>query len=96
LLAFYRFFDLYLAPNDLPALALFNERVSGYWLGEDTAVVVRRPETLALDTQGHLHSETGTCMEYRDGWGFYARHGVRVPERLILALNHPMQADQEP
>jgi hypothetical protein len=24
-------------------------------------------------------------MEYQDGWGFYAWHGVRVPERVILA-----------
>src|SRR5262249_40177053 len=47
--------------------------------------VVRRPRLLSRDEQGHLHSATGKCLEYRDGWGFYAWHGVRVPERIILA-----------
>lgn len=84
-LAFFRFFDEYLAPNGLHALAHFNERVSGYWLGQDTALLVRRPTTLARDSQGRLHHSSGKCIEYSDGWGFYAWHGVRVPERAILA-----------
>jgi hypothetical protein len=27
---------------------------------------------------------TGRCVEYRDGWGFFAWHGVPVAERVIL------------
>ena len=48
--------------------------------------------------QGRLHSATGQCMEYRDGWGFYAWHGVRVPERVILAPEQLTREDflQEP
>jgi hypothetical protein len=84
-LAFYRFFDAYLAPNDLHALARFNQMVSGYWLGQDAAVMVRRPGVLCRDAAGRLHSATGKCMEYHDGWGFWAWHGVRVPEKVILA-----------
>jgi hypothetical protein len=84
-LAFYHFFDEYLTPNELCVLAHFNERVSGYWLGTERAVLVRRPHLLALDQEGRLHSTTGQCLEYRDGWGFYAWHGVRVPEQVILA-----------
>jgi hypothetical protein len=84
-LACYQFLGGYLAPNDLQALAHFNALVSGYRLGQDTAVLVRRPARLLRDSQGHLHSATGTCLEYRDGWGFYAWHGVRVPEQVILA-----------
>jgi hypothetical protein len=84
-LACSQFFDGYLAPNALQALAHFNALVSGYWLGQDTAVLVRRPALLARDSQGRLHSATGKCLEYPDGWGFYAWHGVRVPERVILA-----------
>ncbi len=83
--ASYRFFDAYLAPNDLHALARFNEMVSGYWLGQEEAFIVRKPRLLALDSAGRLHSETGKCVEYRDGWGFYAWHGVRVQEKVILA-----------
>ncbi|HLV98686.1 MAG TPA: hypothetical protein VKT82_08425 [Ktedonobacterales bacterium] len=84
-LAFSRLFDVYLAPNDLHALALFNELVSGYWLGQEEAIIVRRPKILSRDAEGRLHSATGPCIEYPDGWGFYAWHGVVVPERVILA-----------
>jgi hypothetical protein len=85
-LAFYRFFDVYFAPNDLHALAQFNERVSGHQLGKEVAFIVRRPRVLSRDEEGRLHSEMGKCLEYRDSWGFWAWHGVRVPEQVILAL----------
>ncbi|HLV98685.1 MAG TPA: hypothetical protein VKT82_08420 [Ktedonobacterales bacterium] len=84
-LAFYHFFDVYLAPNALRALACFNERVSAYWLGEALAVIVRRPRVLARDQEGHLHNASGKCIGYHDGWGLYAWHGVLVPEQVILA-----------
>jgi hypothetical protein len=79
-----RFFDTYLAPNAEHALAHFNERVSGYWLGNKEAILVRRPCVLSRDGQGLLHSATGKCIEYPDGWGISAWHGVRVPEQVIL------------
>lgn len=84
-LAFYHFFAVYLAPNALHALARFNERVSGYWLGRETALIVRRPRILTCDAQGRLHSTTGRAMEYHDDCCLYAWHGVRVPEQVILA-----------
>ena len=84
-LAFYHFFDTYLAPNDVHALAHFNELVSGYWLGQGVAVILRRPTLLVCDANGRLHSETGRCLEYQDGWGCYAWHGVHTPEKVILA-----------
>jgi hypothetical protein len=79
------FFDAYLAPNDARALAQFNQLVSGYWLGRGVALVVRRPRLLAFDEAGRLHSATGPGVEYRDEWGVYMWHGVRVPERVIRA-----------
>jgi hypothetical protein len=84
-LSYYRFFDVYLAPNALDALAHFNERVSGYWLGKEVALLVRRPRVLVRDQEGRLHCATGKCIEYRDGWGVWAWHGVRVPEQVIVA-----------
>jgi hypothetical protein len=84
-LVHYRFFDEYLSPNELQALAHFNELVSGYWLGAGEAIVVRRPRLLVRDAAGRLHSARGKCIEYRNGWGFHAWHGVRVPDRVILA-----------
>ncbi len=59
--------------------------VSGYWLGKEVALVVRRPKALALDEAGRLHSATGKAIAYHDGWGFYAWHGVQVDEKVILA-----------
>jgi hypothetical protein len=81
----YRFYDAYLASNDFHALACFNELVSGYWFGKEGAVIVRRPRRLCRDPEGRLHSANGKCLEYHDGWGFFAWHGVVVPERVILA-----------
>jgi len=46
---------------------------------------VRRPKVLCLDAAGRLHHETGKCLEYHDGWGLYAWHGVLVSEQVILA-----------
>jgi hypothetical protein len=85
MLAFCRFFDTYVAPNEGRALAHFNELVSGYWFGKEVALIVRRPRLLSCDIQGRLHNATGKCVEYPDGWGFYAWHGVRAPEKVILA-----------
>jgi hypothetical protein len=84
-LTFCRFFAVYLAPNELQALAQFNEMVSGYWLGHEVALIVRRPQALAIDAESRLHSATGRAIEYRDGWGCYAWHGTPVPEKVILA-----------
>jgi hypothetical protein len=92
-LAVCRFFDTYLAPNAARALARFNEVASGYWLGKDLALLVRRPTMLSRDGEGRLHNERGKCLEYRDGWGFYAWHGVRVPERVILAPERLARVD---
>jgi hypothetical protein len=84
-LAWTRFFDSYVAPNAAHAWAHFNELVSFYRLGAEEAAIVRRPNVLSRDAQGRLHSATGRAIEYRDGWGFWAWHGVRVPEKVILA-----------
>lgn len=77
------YFDTYLAPNQAGPLARFNELVSGYWLGKSVAFVVRKPRVLSRDERGRLHSPSGPAVEYPDGWGFWAWHGMRVPERAI-------------
>jgi hypothetical protein len=84
-LARVRFFDEYFKPNEAGALARFSEQVSGYWLGQALALLVRRPRLLTSDDNGRLHGETARCVEYGDGWGFWTWHGVGVPEKVILA-----------
>ena len=50
---------------------------------KNLAIVSNRPSVLNRDAAGRLHSETGMAMQFRDGYGFYAWHGVRVPAKWI-------------
>jgi hypothetical protein len=36
------------------------------------------------DSEGRLHSETSKAIEYPDGWGLYAIHGVDVDEYIVM------------
>jgi hypothetical protein len=54
-----------------------------WWAFRDYAVATDRPELLKRDAQGRPHSESGPAIRYRDGWGFHAWHGTRVPAALI-------------
>jgi hypothetical protein len=91
-LGYYRFFHEVFEENDLIHMGRFNEMVSGYHTGCKEAWIVRKPMRLKLDRQGRFHSDDGKCVEYRDGWGFYAWHGLQVPEKIIL---HPEQITRE-
>jgi hypothetical protein len=89
-----QFDDAYVAPHhQARGLTHFNQLVSGYWLGKEMALVVRRPRLLTRDEAGRLHSEVGKCIEYHDGWGFFAWHGVRVPEEVIFYPEYLMRQD---
>jgi hypothetical protein len=66
---------------------------SGWWLPyKNVAFVSDRPNKIHLDDQGRLHCEDEAAIQYRDGWGVYAIHGVRVPEYIIL---HPGEITTE-
>lgn len=60
-------------------------------------IVGEKPAKINLDVMGNLHSETEKCIEYSDGFGFYAIHGVVVPEWIILTpqLITPQLIDEE-
>jgi hypothetical protein len=83
--AVYAYLAQYYLPNRAEALDWVSRHVSGYWLGKELALLVRRPLFLAHDGAGQLHHAAGKCIEYPDGWGFYAWHGVGVPRKVILA-----------
>lgn len=92
-LAIGRFFHEAFEKNHLLPFALFNEMVSGYQLGSKVAWLLRKPTRLEQDEQGHWHSVSGMCLQYRDGWGFSAWHGVYVPEKLILSPDQITKED---
>src|SRR5258708_37801059 len=66
--------------------------VSGYHLGSREAWLIHKPIRLEQDEQGRLHCPDALCIQYSDGWGFYAWHGVLVSEQVIL---HPERLTRE-
>ncbi len=57
----------------------------GWWIPYDTYCVLQdRPSVITFDDEGRLHNENGKAIEYRDGWGVCAWHGVRVEDYVIL------------
>jgi hypothetical protein len=57
---------------------------AGWWIPYDTiAVVSDRPCSLHIDDEGNLHSHDSPAIEFRDGWKYYASHGVELPAWVI-------------
>jgi hypothetical protein len=46
---------------------------------EGYALVSDRPVELHLDELGRMHHPTAMSCSYRDGWGLYSWHGLRIP-----------------
>lgn len=55
-----------------------------WWCFSGFAIVTERPVLINRDANGNLHSDTEMAIRYPDGWGFYAWHGRRVPEWVIM------------
>jgi len=53
------------------------------WPMRGAAILTERPVRVERDQNRRLHSETGPAVLYGDGWGVFAHHGVRVPERVV-------------
>jgi hypothetical protein len=89
-IAFYDFFRENCALDQqterLVGLIELTQSAGWFWPMEKICLVTDRPQHLARDDQGRLHCEARAAIEYRDGWGVYSWHGVRVPDWIIL---HP-------
>lgn len=70
-------------PDDLrdKAIATRGADMSAFWWWphEKFIMVCDRPKGLHLDDQGRLHNPNEKAIEFRDGWGLYSVHGIRVP-----------------
>ena len=55
-----------------------------WWPFEQICILTERPRFLSRDADNRLHCEDRAAIEYRDGWGVYAWHGLRVPDWIIL------------
>jgi hypothetical protein len=83
-LAFYEFFlcecGLTGADKLRPTMVLAGH--TGWWWPFKGAVVVTpRPSALNRDAEHRLDADGELATAYPDGWGVYACHGVRLPEK---------------
>ncbi len=68
----------------LEGMRMLTESCGWWWPYENICFITDRPRQLHRDNRGRLHNETGMAIQYSDGWGFYAWHGIIVPEYVIL------------
>lgn len=66
----------------------------GWWWPFDKCVIVTpKPSTLFRDSEGRLDADGKMAISYRDGWGIYACHGVRLPEKYGKVLRQWWKAE---
>jgi hypothetical protein len=56
-----------------------------WWPYEGFVILADRPSVVARDERGRLHRTDGPAVAYRDGYGLWAIHGVRVPQEVVEA-----------
>jgi len=75
-------------------------RSCGYWWpNRRFCIASDRPSSLSLDERGRLHAEGHMAIQYRDGWGLWMLHGVRVPRawaELSVDQLDPIEILKEP
>jgi len=78
--------DVLAIPGASKASALIRlGKCCGWWAAyQNVAIFQDRHETLHRDNLGRLHAEDGPAVKYRDGWGVWAIHGVRVDEQVVV------------
>ena len=47
------------------------------------AFISDRPDRISFDHMRRLHADDGPALRWRDGYGIYAWHGMRIPGELI-------------
>jgi hypothetical protein len=88
-ISYYRFAEKYLGvkytPGNSELLGLWEtlaESAHWFWTYDTTCIVSHKPVKLTTDQRGRLHNDSGSAIEYRDGYAQYYLHGVSVPEEL--------------
>ena len=89
-LSFYHFLYTVMGLESVqPLTGMFElAQVCGWWAPyQNVCALQDRHSELYRDPMGRLHNENGPAVLYRDGWGVYVWHGVRVPQQVIEAPN---------
>jgi len=85
-LSFYDYFRTVfgvLVADRLAGLMQISKSCGWWWPYRGLAILTERPCSISRDSRGRLHSENALALEYPDGWGVYAIHGVSVPKKYI-------------
>ncbi len=85
-LAFYDFFmevcKLKRETNKLSGTWKVSKNAGWYLPHKNICWISEKHNKLVRDSQGRLHNEHGMALQYPDGWGIYALHGVRFDKKL--------------
>jgi hypothetical protein len=81
---FYSFFAHHFdIATEIRGLDGITQSCGWWWAFDEAAILTERPNFLTRDSEGRLHNESRSAISYPDGFGVYAWHGIRVPERII-------------
>ena len=67
----------------LEGLSMVARHAGWWWPFNGAVILTERPTQLHRDAGWRLHSETTAAIQYHDGWGIWAIHGVRVPQNVV-------------
>jgi hypothetical protein len=63
--------------------SLLRSANSWIWPLKGAVVLTECPAAIHRDQEGRMHNDAGAAVMYRDGWGVYAIHGVRVTQQIV-------------
>jgi len=66
---------------------IISENAGWYLPHENICWICERHSTLKTDERGRLHCADGPALEYPDGWGIYAWHGIRLVGKEWIITN---------
>ena len=67
----------------LQGLNQIAENAGWFWTMSEFCIITERPISIHRDDNNRLHNPDGLAIEYPDGFGVYALHGVTVDKKYI-------------
>lgn len=67
--------------NDFLLMREYTEYGGNIVAHKNVCWVSERPIAIRLDAEQRPHADGMLAVEYADGWGFYANHGLRLPKK---------------
>lgn len=65
-------------------LLFVGKHCTWWWPFETTVILAEQPIRIEVNDRLEFHCHDAAALAYRDGWGIYAIHNIRVPARIFL------------